>query len=287
MKIQISISGTDLLFHYTSMYNANLMLATNKLRLSSVGGTQSDSVLNKGYMYYFSTARSVHGNYNKMSANSVQLVLDGYKLGHKYKIVAVDYWGEDFRKHKKGAYEMEDRLLSNKPEIPNAKRYIKEIHLLLDEKPNVRANSMARKFVMLAKKLNIPIYLYRDKKAAQLLDKRNSLSLEEVNLEGSERERYFYRHAMKAGKGLLELIYNDSSAVDKLTKDGLNWLRRSRPHRKDDFVIQLNNMIHNSKAMPDKTVSSLVEYMRKNKLDSAGMFEFISEKWKDTPVSSF
>lgn len=49
-----------------------------------------------------------------MTSNSI-ITLDGRKLMQNLKGKAIDYWGEDYRRFKKGEYEQEDRIFFNSP----------------------------------------------------------------------------------------------------------------------------------------------------------------------------
>jgi len=170
VKEKYIIAGlSPILYHSTSIKNAVSILQENNFRLSTWLGTPSDLTKNTNKLWYLSTSRrkGAYGGY-------VVFVLDGNKLSHNYKGMPVDYWGTNFI----DVDEAEDRILSDKPTIPNADKYIKEIHVNWytvgdpDWKPYIYKNF--RNLYLLAKKYNIPIYWYEDEKAFKLLNKNKT-----------------------------------------------------------------------------------------------------------------
>ena len=146
---------SDILYHITGLTSLINIVKTNRFELKPTDGTDAETKLGIGY--YLSTARTPDNRYfrNSAYAYSAVLVLDGRKLGQKYKAKPVDYWNSGPE-----AKEAEDRIWSNGPFIGNAKSYIKEIWLVADNSSKVfnayRAARLARinvKFVENAKEL--------------------------------------------------------------------------------------------------------------------------------------
>lgn len=284
LEIQISLCASPVLYHITRMSNAQSILDSNSFRLSPVGGTPADAEHNKNKLFYMSMSRSKHGKYNKMYSGSVHFVLDGTALAYNYDIHPVDYWGPEFRKHANGEYEMEDRLVSNNPTIPNFSKYIKEIHLAFEKQQGQNQDNTVRKIrrlMITAKKLNLPVFLYSTEKDARMLDKRNAVkNIKEYLAVYAAPEKPWPKADRKNRDGVIlrELIYKKSRS--ELTKDAdkfrYNYLTRYREH---DFISNLKNEIHNSKAYPSKQISAVVDYMRINKMSPKDLFENLLKKW--------
>lgn len=178
---------TDIVYHATSLYKAARIAETDTFQLSPAFASDTEQRHTGGRMFYLSTTRSKHGSYSRDTTpnyqGSVMLKLDGRKLSERYKGGAVDYWGPRWRRDDPSKHEMEDRIMSDEPVIPNASDYILEIHvLLLPEltKPN-RAN------LLQLKKLGKPVYLYqasnqREAQAYILMDKRRAVPLTQFTM---------------------------------------------------------------------------------------------------------
>lgn len=172
---------TDIVYHMTPLKGMESIVKTNKFLTSVAKGVESDEKINKGKMYYFSTARSITNTYMKdeFEGNALAiLVLDGEKLSQRYKGTAVNYWGKDsWSAHHD---ETEDRVFTDDPFINNAFSYIKEVHLGVDLTYNhVRLfKGQERQLMVISgilKKNGIPLFVYADKKDFRLLNKKNAL----------------------------------------------------------------------------------------------------------------
>ncbi len=102
-------------------------------------GKDSDYKINKNKFFYLSTTRSKSSGFRKGDS---KIVLDGRKLKQRYKITPVDYWNWPKNdKQDTSAYiysmkslEQEDRIVTDKPSIPNAKDYLLGIHIYIRNK---------------------------------------------------------------------------------------------------------------------------------------------------------
>lgn len=134
---------SDVLWHKTYINQLNNILKTDKFILSSVGDSTSDKIGKK--QFYLSTARSRTSHYFGAGDFTVFIELDGRKLGQRYKGMPVDYWQypmttTDMMTSK----EMEDRVVSDKPEIPNASSYIKSVSILIPSEYENKIDSFDR-----------------------------------------------------------------------------------------------------------------------------------------------
>lgn len=157
MKRLINEALSDIVYHFLSISDLYTTLKTNKLHAIAAFGTDSDFDINKGRYFFFATTRSRSAGY---TLGSAKLVIDGRKLNYRYKGTPLDYWGTkeiSARNPNRNKTEFEDRLVLNKPEIPNANQYIFEIHIY---KEKTELNSILGDIVTMANNYNIPVYFY-------------------------------------------------------------------------------------------------------------------------------
>jgi hypothetical protein len=158
--------ASDILYHFTYMNNLFNILKNNELSLTAAIGSKSDYNINKNKFYYLSTTRSKSSGYKK---GDVKIVLDGRKIKQNNKITPVDYWQWSKNRNdydSESAYssaltslEQEDRIVSDKPIIENAIKYIIEIHILINT-PNTKLMNI----IDICKNNNVKLYLYDNQK---------------------------------------------------------------------------------------------------------------------------
>jgi hypothetical protein len=151
-------SASDRLYHITSLDKLKSICKNNRFNLSYSGVDGSEQFkfnkrprtiksktphgdtirssfqpyeFNFKKNYYFSVARSVYSSIFEMKDENdmrekIIIELDGSKLANRYEIIPVNYFRHGPNNHRTD--EMEDRVISNKPYIENAKRYIVAIH---------------------------------------------------------------------------------------------------------------------------------------------------------------
>jgi len=154
--------ASDILYHYISPIYLIKALKNNKLTTIAAMGSDSDYIINKKKFYYLSTTRSKSSGYKKSNA---KIVLDGRKLKQRYKFAPVDYWqySKSDKLPKKvysGAMtslEQEDRIITDKPSIPNAKDYILEVHIQVGY---TAIDKIVENIIKICNNENIPIFLY-------------------------------------------------------------------------------------------------------------------------------
>ena len=167
------------LFHFTTLRKLINILETNKFLTSVAVGTTSDET-DRGKFYFFSMARSKGSSYGKSYSynEGVTINLDGYKLGHNYKGMPFNYWGNI---EQSGQSEAEDRVITDKPFIENASKYITEVHLLLGvsysknkwDKVDSLKLEILKKAVDELEKKGIPYWIYHVGKYFTLQSKGN------------------------------------------------------------------------------------------------------------------
>lgn len=307
MKLLISVSGSDILYHITGTNAATKIVQQDKFHLKPNEGTDAEQGLTKA-AYYLSCARSPQSSYfaQKVYQYSVIFVLDGRALGNRYKIQPVDYWGtlvdaepydsDNAYVKRKVRNEKEDRLLSPTATIP-AMQYVKAIHVMINDK---RDKLFQLKKAGLLRK--IPVYFYDDTKDFLLLDKRKARKMEFTKADTQPqsvpmREYEFkYRLRKNSIKPWIELYYaklptNIEStyayAKERLTKEAFDVYRRIEY---SDALNGFNADLHNAKGSDLGHVSkeremldTLIKIMRKDKVTPAQFIEKMRAKWYPRP----
>lgn len=154
---------TDIVYRLIPITTALRDLKSNEFKLTPVfHDNNQDHFFMKNRLFYLSFGRTKSSGFTllKKTEPRVIYVLDGRKLSQKYKGITVNYDYDDTFAPDPEDRENEDRIISNKPIIPNAVSYIKEIHVAViisktEEDHIVALESMA-------KSKNIPIYFYID-----------------------------------------------------------------------------------------------------------------------------
>jgi hypothetical protein len=265
-------------------------LETDKFNLSTSIGTGAEAALNKkGKFFYLSTTRHRLGGFSLDPGNGqATLVLDGDKLGYTYSGSPVDYWGPEFRKIEPRKAEAEDRIYHTKPQINNASKYIKEIHVLVpvdmqwDWAGDYRNRSL-RDLYKNALKKRIPIYFYDDKKAYLIQNKNKSIKMDVKSLAPTDKLTFdVTRQRRNYFKRWEEMFYIDK--LDKLSKDAQDVVWRINGANENDFYFKdylgsLSADIHNQKSDP-KFTTMLTKMFRKAKVTSAKEFLlYLANKW--------
>ena len=217
---------TDVLYQYRSPQTILKILQKDAFYPSVGFGTPSEVDINKGYKYYLSFARNLRGTYHQQGKMAAYMVLDGRKLGERFKGSAVDYWlsggGEFGTQHKKT--EVEDRLFTNKPVIKDATQYIESIHVSIpiemksstsDKVYPIRYRTTQietlKELDQEAKYLRIPIYFYSDEGAYRMKNTKKAISLDEWERELSDDQIEDFTSTYKPGPV-------DTSRVDAIGK---------------------------------------------------------------------
>jgi hypothetical protein len=168
-KVLVHAGLSPVLYHHTSVRNAISILKEDAFKMSATPGS-GEQELSRGKFYFLSTSRLPYGSY---SYHNVTFVLDGVKMGQRYAGIALRYWRGVQRttQERHEADESEDRIISDKPDIPNASKYIKEVHY---SKQGMNSES-ENKLRLEAKKLGLPIYAYKDNRDLKTLNKKRAV----------------------------------------------------------------------------------------------------------------
>lgn len=288
MKIsQVLTEGlSDVLYHYTDLNALGQILVSNSLRLTPDIGTEAEvSRRRRGKMYYMSFARSKTGDYHfpvsTHAGGAVLLVVDGRQLKQDgFSGAPVDYWGFGNKD------EMEDRLYSRKPRVENANKYITEIHTYFykeasDQVRNAKQISSMRKAYIVAKKLDIKMYVYDNAKDFGLLNKAKTVQISTLKSTEQPDKPRGERKPRNYFKPYVELLMvNDKS---KLTPDARSKLYNMDGWNQDDAVRTLAADIHNSRTGSYRAdLDKFLAVVKQQKLSSVKQIvNHIIQKFKD------
>jgi len=237
-KFQLYERLTSNIYHFTYVGKLVNILETNKFYTTPVIGTKADSNINKGKFYYFATQTSRHGKVayaDSLStwAGKVCINLNGNKLNDNYKSMSVDFWQtsrnpkdhdkQNFMRNLTRYDELEERIVTNKSEIDNARKYIDEIHVFLPEERN---DYVAKNFIELKKYSDVNIYFYDDEKYFDNQTKSKSIDINDIDfekdLDPEENTHKSYNIPLVRVMGIM--IMGDDDFKKKLFK----WLEKSK-----------------------------------------------------------
>lgn len=251
---------SPILYHYASVPSIINILKTNTLKLSSSLSKKIESDYSKGKYFYFSTTRSrvgayhfSHGSKKALPHTAVLLKLDGRALSSVVSGTPTDYWGRDFRKISPTKNEMEDRILSDKPEIPNAKKYILSVECFYDEErqSDYGWHNQIKEVISLCLQKGIEVNLYLSQQDF-ITGKRalkNQDAMDRVNFHGPELERHTRdRESLLAP--YIELLTKDDPS--ELSEKASRVLRNlSYGYGIDDEVRRFQTDFHNENQSDD------------------------------------
>ncbi len=272
--------ASPILYHFTSVNKLINILSTNTFYLTSNVGTKADQIAgNKAYYMSFSRSKSIVQGYGSKFtfSGAARIKVDGQKLSQNYKVKSIDYWQypktPEFMTQLSGD-EMEDRVISDNNEIPNANKYIISIDILIE--PDKTVN---QKLIDLAKDLGVELYFFNNKKDfATGLPKRSVKPNVEDGEQETREERIFdldtiigavtYKNPEKY-KEVLNVIGNQwKEKIDKYHSKLNYYLRPNDDYYLSDLISSLNSAIHNARSNSNKilryAIKELTLDMRKN-----------------------
>lgn len=228
----INEGSSDILYHFTSVNNILNIISTNEISLTSAVGSNADLSINSGKFFFLSMTRSRSSGYRRGGG---KIVFDARALKQRYKIAPVDYWQyskkrSDYEydsdyKYAISKSEQEDRLVSDKPIIKDAIKYIKEVHVLDGE--------IINELKELCDLHKIPIYIYSNEK--DWLNQMHAKSYSSYIKDNDSDDEYKYQRQF--GYGLASFIsYNDKESYEEI----VNYLNDKNKIAKLDNEIEKN-----------------------------------------------
>ena len=328
---------SPVLYHTTNAYRLESILSSDTFRLTAGIGTDAENATIKN-PYFMSFARSMTSAYSQFRepyAPATFMKIDGRKLSSNYSGKSVDYWftGEkrdtNYMKHN----EMEDRIFSTKPEIKNATKYIDEIYIYVGEHKqtsifdiaalmkqgksqkeidtiryntfvtanlNPKEQIILRKVLILAKKKNIPIFLFNNANDLKSGNKKNIIKTSDIDL-SAKSEKYgpdWYSSLNNSGwvtlipilyyaksKSVLNTLvkYEKKLASDLLDSSAMDLLDTGKDNIINsiisDQVAAVKRDIHSKATSGNRFVNQIVTVLRKERTDMKGLFYIILRKW--------
>ena len=155
-KYIINESLSRNLYHFTNIFNLMNIIHNNSFKLSFAQKDNGERGQNSKYQYYMCFTRQRDGRVGFADGHNVRIEIDGNLLNQLYKGKPVNFFGSNGGKNRymsnlekyddyyiyhndmdddikfQHYTESEDRLFSNNPMIPNAKKYIKRIDILIE-----------------------------------------------------------------------------------------------------------------------------------------------------------
>jgi len=274
--------ATSVLYHYTSVNAALNILQQGAFQLSSSMGTSAEQqYAPEGYNYFLSTSRVKSGDYARyVGSSGVMFVLDGNWLSQRYPVKPMDYWERAWlQSDGTRTRESEDRVFSREPEISIAP--VKAMHVLIKEQHEYRSPQI-RQLMILAKRQNIPAYLYTDESAWRLQDRRRAVTPKQAGelLRGQEPKRTTWPARTYLDRWL-ELIHKKNKSELSPEADKL---RYNLQYYSADGDHQLGVDLGNARK-PDAgdryQAVKIIDYMRRNRLRTpADLVDAMRDKWK-------
>jgi|TARA_R110000824_G_scaffold392347_1_gene590723 hypothetical protein len=290
MKLQDILDEglSPILYHFTHVGRILNIIEQDKFVLRPYVGNKAEMEIGKNKkLFFLSTTRSKRGGYTTATENYGVFTLDGRKLAQKYKGSPIEYWGPDSRNAdpERRSTEMEDRLYGDKPSIPNAHKYIKEINVMVGDEQNDQQNRRIRQLMLASKKRKIPIFFYANANDFLNHNKRKAIKIDIKTLKTPAIKSGGYsgrmNQAAKRNLGpVLELIKAPTS-TKKLSKDAKLMVRDLV---QDNYLGGMekniaNNISNNAKDdLP--IVSSLVkEFQKHGWKTTRDLIDWLQKKW--------
>jgi len=283
---------SDILFHRTGFGNLKQILEKDQfeLRPTFANPIEQEYTKKKTDLYFMSTARTKNSKYISDSGTPV-LTLDGRKLKQNYSGYGMDYFGPSWREVSgvRRKYEQEDRIFSQQPTIPNAKKYILMIEIVMGYNAGQADNIF--KIYSMAKKSGIPIKFYDSKEDRNL--GKNALSEKAVraelkrNLANLEKRRPYTprKRPMYEDNAVLAIFLGlkfgpeDNIPADVKTRID-KFLRAWRGMDKEYVSTDFRNAVADKKYR--NLMTQIGAYMKKHNLSTIEeLGEFVYQKWMD------
>jgi hypothetical protein len=251
---------SDTLYHYTSFSALQNILSTNKLNTSSNLGTPADAQKDRGRAFYFSTQRTKgKTGFGYNTGGGVTLVLNGRALQANYKGFPTDYWNwsmnpKDYS-DKQGyiqalrSKEHEDRIVTDKPYIEPASRYIEAIHIDLSNPWYIKKSDLVN-IDNKAKSMAIPIYFYDNRDSYQLQDIRKAKSLDTIQGKFQDEDEEPYtgsrKHFYWIFKELMPYIAFNTNRESEFWKLFMDFLKsEGKAEHFNDYKREIDEKIDN------------------------------------------
>ena len=289
---------TPTVYHFCSLGSLVSICQNNEIVLSTGFGRTSDEGINKKHLFFLSLTRQIDGRQGYSNGCNVRIEFDGELLNQRFKGGAVDYWGKQMGKQAYYDYnsgisvngkiapiqsrtENEDRLLSNKPIIDDAIKYIKRIDVLIN--PN-KKEACASIHMIGRTQFEPLLYVYDNKKDFELRKNDGNSELKQSIVNDYEsyqmmpvsatKTAYTNRRIDNAIINLLELIYG----AEYSTQGGIQAACRDLHNCNMEEFIPLAKRIRLNRSLNDyfANVTSIFDTLREDSKIYRRLCNFLS-----------
>lgn len=168
--------ASPIVYHATQTRSAYEILKSNKFRLSIAVWSQAELAMMPGNdkLFYLSTSRMRFASYSSELRHETILELDGRALSSRYSARAVDYNSVVGHSDELAGFEAEDRIYSRDPEIKNARRYIKSVHVYYMKE----RHRLIRRIALESLRNGIEFYAYSDTRDLLSMRKERAMKVD-------------------------------------------------------------------------------------------------------------
>ena len=269
----VNEGASDIMYHFVEPKYILDILENDRFNTIAAMGSDTDYKINKNKFYYLSTTRSRSSGY-KLSVG--KLVLDGRKLKQRYEFAPVDYFQNPksdkiptkYYINNMQGLEQEDRIITDKPSIPNASKYILEIHIYQQSSKTIQ------KIIELCEEFKIPIFIYN--KLSNYHNQRNPIDIsnyKKMQFSGWENSSDGAMSAY-ARRNFDEIAYLLSFNNDDLYEKILRYIGKETDVEtfKDEFKIYKEKYLEEDSKYKDELVKSVknnITFIQSNSSDDA------------------
>ena len=191
---------SDVVYHFTHISAALEICKSNRLLLSE-SITKSSDTMHKKKMFFLSMTRQFNSTQGYSKSKTVRIELDGRRLNERFEGGPVDYWGH------RNMSEYEDRLFSDEPYIDDARKYIKKISILLNDRSHENEYITAHQCLMYAKRNDILVMIFDNVKDFNNPHSTNTINDKiesEYNVVSSKVDRLCFNYVENELKSVIE-----------------------------------------------------------------------------------
>jgi len=292
---------TDILYHFTGINPLLNILKEKKIHASSNIGSSHEARISKGKFFSLSTTRTLATGFYIGSSRNVCLVLDGRKLGQRYKGFPIDYWKYSTKQSDWGdvssyinalkAGEQEDRIVLNSPTIDDAIKYILEIHIMIRDSEYIHSTIM-NAVIGYTDMYKIPTYYYDNVKYYKYQQKSKAVDINTIEFPDKVSDPVSDELKKRSNSKIPYGIVNISALLSY--KNDLNYAKLMKFYATyDDFMEKMNdtmkqfpyNILKSEKYLYEYDINSYTDtmsaYTKTIKTDSDDDVRFILKMLAD------
>ena len=275
---------SQILYHDRGLNSAADILKNDRFTLSPLfrDPMEKEFISKNNKLFYMSFSRTKTGSFRETNfSNQTTFVIDGRKLGQRYHGKAIDFYGGNNIEQS----EQEDRLYSEYQYIPNATKYILEVHVFL-KLPTTNAKKLLKTVADVCERKGIPLFVYRNRRDFLVLRKERSQSYREFITETEpsseiEDEVIFNENTSYDIRDLNTLIVGDPN--NTVLTERMKNLLYDIDNSYDEAIFSEMEGYYDMRATKIGLLQNMAKFMRKNGItrgDTAKMLQVLREKWR-------